>query len=212
MIDHRVARALDSEVGWRALDDALRPFIRRRVRSEADVDDVLQDAFLRIHRGAGAVRDGQRFGPWVYQVARSALFDFLRVSARHPGATHAPPEEVDPSMAAQEEAEEEAVRERMAAYTALLVSTLPSPYREALTLTEIEGLTQKAGAEIMGVSLSGMKSRVQRGRQKLRGALEACCHIAIDARRRAVTCEPRSGAGASACCAEPPTLDPGDAN
>ncbi len=56
---------------------------------------------------------------------------------------------------------------------------LPSPYREALTLTELEGLTQKEAAEMLGISLSGMKSRVQRGRQQLRQALEDCCHIAL---------------------------------
>ena len=71
------------------------------------------------------------------------------------------------------------------------VARLPSPYREALTLTEIEGLTQRAAADLLGVSLSGMKSRVQRGREKLRELLEACCRIGLDARGRVIGCEPR---------------------
>lgn len=72
------------------------------------------------------------------------------------------------------------------------IATLPSPYREALTLTEIEGLTQREAAAMLGVSLSGMKSRVQRGREKLRAVLKQCCEIALDARGRLIGFEPRA--------------------
>lgn len=82
------------------------------------------------------------------------------------------------------------------------VAMLPSPYREALTLVELEGLTQKQAAEMLGISLSGMKSRVQRGRLQLRKGLEDCCHIAQDARGRLVSCEPRpDGRMPDGCCA-----------
>lgn len=73
----------------------------------------------------------------------------------------------------------------------MFVAMLPSPYREALTLTELEGMTQKDAAFMLGISLPAMKSRVQRGREKLRETLEACCHIALDARGAVVSCEPR---------------------
>ena len=78
----------------------------------------------------------------------------------------------------------------------------PTPYREALKpLTELEGVTQRTAAEMMGVSLSGMKSRVQRGRERLRGLLEDCCEIALDARGRVIGCEPRAnGKQPVACC------------
>lgn len=81
------------------------------------------------------------------------------------------------------------------------IAMLPSPYREALTLTELQGLTQKEAAERVGISLSGMKSRVQRGRQQLRKALEDCCHIALDARGRVIACEVRAdGKLPGGCC------------
>lgn len=178
---------LTSDRAWRALEAELRPFVAKRVR-EADVDDVVQEVFLRIQRGLPSLRDDQRFGPWVYQIARSTIVDHARVAARHPQAQTEPPE---PSHYPHED-DEGAVDREVAMYAALFVSMLPSPYREALTLTELEGLTQKEAAEILGISLSGMKSRVQRGREKLRKALEDCCHIALDARRRVVGCEPRT--------------------
>ncbi len=182
---------------WRELEAKLRPFVARRVRSETDVDDVVQDVFLRMQRGLAGLRDDERFGPWVYQVARSAIVDHQRAAAKHrvvdaDGLEDQPLEPDD---------DDRAVEEALASYLAPFVAALPSPYREALTLVELEGLTQKQAAEMLGVSVSGMKSRVQRGRVQLRRALEACCEIAVDARGRVVGCEPRvDGRLPEGCC------------
>ena len=51
--------------------------------------------------------------------------------------------------------------------------------------------TQKDAADMLGISLSGMKSRVQRGRDKVRDMFDACCRISVDCRGRVVECEPR---------------------
>lgn len=171
--------------GVRALEAKLRPFVARRVRSAADVDDVVQDVFLRMQRGLGSLRDDQRFGPWVYRIARSAIVDHGRAAGRY-----ALGEPLDEREAPAED-DDEGVATELASYIAPFVALLPSPYREALTLTELEGLSQREAAQMTGVSFSGMKSRVQRGRVLLREALEACCHIALDVRGRVTACEPR---------------------
>jgi RNA polymerase sigma-70 factor (ECF subfamily) len=182
---------------WRDLEAKLRPFIARRVRADVDVDDVLQDVFVRLQRGLAALRDDERFGPWVYQVARSAIVDHQRVAARHRVVDGDSAENAAPEI----DEDDGAVERELASYVAPFVAMLPSPYREALTLTELQGLTQKHAAEMLGISLSGMKSRVQRGRQHLRKALEDCCHIALDARGRVVACEPRAdGVLPEGCC------------
>jgi RNA polymerase sigma-70 factor, ECF subfamily len=182
---------------WQNLEAKLRPFVARRVRAEVDVDDIVQDVFLRMQRGLGALRDEERFGPWVYRVARSAVVDHQRRAAKH--LVVDPDEAAD--VAADIEDDDGAVERELASYLAPFVAMLPSPYREALTLTELEGLTQKQAAEMLAISLSGMKSRVQRGRQQLRRALEDCCHIALDVRGRVVSCEPRpDGKVPESCC------------
>ena len=175
----------DAREAWIELDAKLRPFIARRVRSASDVDDVVQDVFLRMQRGLAGLRDDERFGPWVYQVARSAIATHHRVRARHPIA------DADPVEQAPDDDSDSNADELLATYVAPFVAMLASPYREALTLTELEGLTQRDAATMLGISLSGMKSRVQRGREQLRAAMEACCKIAVDARGRVVSCEPR---------------------
>ena len=77
-----------------------------------------------------------------------------------------------------------------------MIFSLPEPYRQALVLTEFEGLTQKELASRLGISLSGAKSRVQRGREKLKQDLLECCRFEFDRRGKVIECEPRQ----SDCC------------
>jgi RNA polymerase sigma-70 factor (ECF subfamily) len=64
-----------------------------------------------------------------------------------------------------------------------MIERLSEDYRQAITLIDLEGLAQHEAAARLGLSVSGMKSRVQRGRRQLRAMLEACCMIALDRRR-----------------------------
>jgi RNA polymerase sigma-70 factor (ECF subfamily) len=189
MID---ARARSAHV---ELEARLRPFLSRRVPA-SDVDDVLQNVFLRVQRGLPGLRDDERFGPWVYTVARNAIADHRRDRARHPIAHEGAAEEI-----VEAELEDASSEQLLALAVEPFIGMLPSPYREALTLTELQGMTQKDAAEKLGISVSGMKSRVQRGRALLRERLEQCCAIALDARGRVIACEPRDpGLSADACC------------
>jgi RNA polymerase sigma-70 factor (ECF subfamily) len=167
------------------LEQKLRPFVARRVPA-VEVDDVLQDVFVRVQRGLPALRDEERLVPWLYQVARSAVQESIRQRVRHPLAGHEYDEpavlEAEPSVASET---------GLAEFAAAAIASLPSPYREALTLTELQGVTQHAAAQRLGISTSGMKSRVQRGREKLRELLETNCNIALDVRGGVIACEPR---------------------
>ena len=189
--------ALRTPGAWRALRAQVRPFVAKRVPA-SDIDDVVQEVFLRVQRGLPKLRDEQRLGPWIYQVARNAVADHGRAAARKPGADEL--ERIE-QTAWTEPPDDGAAGRAAAQYAALFVSMLPDPYREALTLTELEGLTQKEAAAQLGLSLSGMKSRVQRGRAKLRASLEACCDFALDARHRVIAVEPRpDGKLPDGCC------------
>ena len=178
--------------GYGDLEARLRPFVARRVSAPADVDDVVQDVFLRMQRGACRLRDEESFGAWVYQVARSAIAEHRRTRTRHPIATEPPEEAADDGL-------DDAVACDLTPYVAQFIAMLPAPYREALTLTELQGLTQKQAADMLGVSLSGMKSRVQRGRARLRELLDQCCEFVIDARGRVIDCTPRAVAPCRSC-------------
>jgi RNA polymerase sigma-70 factor (ECF subfamily) len=83
-----------------------------------------------------------------------------------------------------------------------LVDSLPRTYAEALRLTDLGPHTQEDAAAHLGLSVSGMKSRVQRGRRLLEAALRGCCDVALDARGTIteVAPRPRSRCGESAPC------------
>jgi RNA polymerase sigma-70 factor (ECF subfamily) len=162
---------------WEDVAARLRPFVARQVPA-AEVDDVLQDVFVRIQRGLGSLRDEERFTSWLFQVARSSVAEHVRDKARHPIA---PEPAVELGADTVDEDDREASRS-LSACVSLFVARLPSPYREAVTLVELEGLTSREAAEMVGISISGMKSRVQRGRAQLRELFDQCCVIALDAR------------------------------
>lgn len=173
---------------WRELERHLRPYLARRVASAADIDDLLQDIFVRMHQSLGSLRDEERFGGWVYRIANSAIVDKARQRARAPQVEPADEHEAGERI---DEGDEQ-LQSDLGECVALFVGRLPSPYREAITLTELEGLSQKDAAELLGISLSGMKSRVQRGREKIRHMFDECCQISVDCRGRVIECEPRS--------------------
>ena len=174
---------------WNEIEARLRPYVARRVASSADVDDILQEIFVRMQRGLADLRDGERFGGWVYRIAKNVIVDSARARAREPVVANA--EISDPSDSDGSD-EVDALQSDLSECVALFVARLPSPYREAITLTELEGLLQKDAAEMLGISPSGMKSRVQRGRDKIREMFDACCRISVDCRGRVVECEPRA--------------------
>jgi RNA polymerase sigma-70 factor (ECF subfamily) len=80
-----------------------------------------------------------------------------------------------------------------------LLSRLPDHYGEAVRLTELGGLTQKEVAGRAGISVSGMKARVQRGRGRLKDLLRECCMVELDGRHGVVDYEPRSGDASCDC-------------
>jgi RNA polymerase sigma-70 factor (ECF subfamily) len=185
---------MDEQPEWLDISRRLRPHLLNKLGSPADADDALQNALIRIHRGLGGLGQPERLIPWMYRIAQNAAIDQLRDRSRHPVAREGAGEETVAPAAE----EDPAIARDVANYVASLVSVLDEPYRTAVELTEIEGMTQKAAAEAQGVSLTAMKSRVQRGREKLRRELERCCTIALDGRRRVVDCKPRQSG--NDCC------------
>ncbi len=172
---------------WEDVAARLRPFVARRV-PPADVDDVLQDVFVRMQRGLAGLRDDERFTSWLFQIARSSVAEHGRARARHPLVRTS---ERDVEAPVPEADDDRDVARSLVGCVSGFVARLSSPYREAVTLVEIEGLTAREAAELTGLSVSGMKSRVQRGRAQLRELFEACCQIALDARGKPTEVTPR---------------------
>jgi RNA polymerase sigma-70 factor, ECF subfamily len=172
--------APDTEAIWHAFHDGLLRFIRRRVRSPEIAEDILQEVMLRIHRHAAELESASAVGAWVHRIASNAIADHYR-NVRV-GREVLAGGELDPESALEREAEAPDVRGELAACITPLLKLLPAIYQEALTLTELEDLTQTDAAARVGLSVSGMKSRVQRARRQLKQVLLECCEVELDAR------------------------------
>ena len=173
---------------WQLVHDGLRAFIAKRVNDQGHVDDILQDVFVRVHRQIDSVSDPGRLVSWIYQITRNAIIDHYRKPGRQreiPSGLSAELEVIDevPTILDKtRQGEVSEFRTELAGCLRPMIDRLSQEYREAITLVELEGLTQQTAAKQMGLSLSGMKSRVQRGRARLKQMLDDCCLIELDRR------------------------------
>lgn len=170
---------VDPERLWEEFRPPLRGFLARRVPPGVDADDLVQEVFLRVIRSLASLRSSDRPEAWLFQIARNALRDSLRARFRRDGRTDAL--EVD-LPAAPDAAADRAAEAELAPCLTAMIGRLAEPYRTAITLTSLQGVTQADAARQAGISISGMKSRVQRGRTQLRRMLVTCCAIAVDVR------------------------------
>jgi RNA polymerase sigma-70 factor (ECF subfamily) len=180
-----------SETAWSAFHARLRAFVGRRVANPADVDDIVQFAFLQLHRGLGGIRNGERIHAWLYSTARRAIVDYYRSRSRRVEVPSGGAVDLDAFAEAGTLPSDEEGRE-VARCLAPVLGRLGTADRQAILLSEVQGLRLAEAARRVGVSLSGMKSRVQRARRRLREAMLACCHVALDGRGAPLRCEKRA--------------------
>ena len=147
---------------------------RRMCRSEDDALEAAQDAFLAVWRGIGSFRADAAFSTWLYRLAANACLDILRRRRKRDSDISLDDEEsllnpVDPTP--QPEELTERGETRRAVREALLA--LPDDYREVLLLRETEQLSYAEIAEVTGLELGTVKSRISRARLALRNYLTA---------------------------------------
>lgn len=158
---------------WEEFSIRLKQFILNRVHNEHDAEDILQDVFCKIHSNLNQLKDWDKLSAWVYQTTRNAVIDYYR---RRKILLDIP--EFNVSLDSGDIAEN--INNEILPCLNPMVNHLPEKYRQAIRLVYIDGLTQKAMAEKLGLSLSGAKSRVQRAREKLKDLLLGCCHFEFD--------------------------------
>lgn len=185
------------EAAWREFAGELRTFIGRRVARPQDADDILQLVALRLTQNAATDRDRRTLLSWLYTVTRNAITDYYRSAVhRREVVTDAVPEGPAPELTDEEDAERALAG--LASCVQPLLELLPADQAAAVELVDLGGVSQVKAARAAGISVSGMKSRVQRGRRSLHDAITACCTIQLDV--RAAVQEFRSRPGADCPC------------
>ena len=169
---------------WDALRDEVRRFVVRRAR-EADVDDLVQEVLVAIATSEQAPR---RIGALAHGIARRTVADHHRRRAREHARlarlANEPEDDDDEPVSKVETA--------LARALAAFLDDITPSYAEAVRAVDVEGRSQAEVARTLGVPLSTLRTRVQRGRAELRAQVRRCCDIEQDRRGRVTACAPRS--------------------
>jgi RNA polymerase sigma-70 factor (ECF subfamily) len=199
--------ATGADLPWQELHANLHAFVGRRVRNQADVDDLVQRVLLQILTGLRSLRDVDRLHAWVYRVARNLIVDYYRSPTVRRERTSGDTIDLAATNESAEfvprEDDERAALRELATCLLPMMRQLPPTSQDALKMADLEGMTQVEAARQAGVSVSGMKSRVQRARQQLRTIVEECCRVELDRRGSIASFAPRSSCRCSRACDNP---------
>jgi RNA polymerase sigma-70 factor (ECF subfamily) len=149
----------------------LKAFISKRVTDPTLAEDLLHDVFLKIHNQVDSLKEDEKLLPWIYRITRNSIIDSYR---RRKDIV---PNQED--VAADEKGIND-IPERLAPTLRTLTEQLPAKYKDALLMADFEGIKQTELAATLGISVSGLKSRVQRARKMLKELLLQCCHFEFD--------------------------------
>lgn len=159
---------------WIEFHKELKGFVLNKTRNAMDTDDILQDVFIKIIQNQDKVLQAGNVRHYIYAIVRNTVNDYFRKLKSNP-CDHEVPDILS-------EAESESLNEKIAACCLkLFIQQLPESYRQALLITEFQQLSQKQLAGQLNISYSGAKSRVQRGKEKLKALILNCCAYKSDA-------------------------------
>lgn len=155
---------------WNQYSEILKRFIISRVKDPEVVNDLLQETFIKVHLNLDTLKKQESIKSWIFSIANNIIIDYFNKQSKK---TSLPTN----LTTVDEENKEE--------HTAIdcilpLINNLPSTYKEAMILSEIQGLKQHEIAKKLSISVSGAKSRIQRGRNLLKQGYINCCSYTLN--------------------------------
>jgi RNA polymerase sigma-70 factor (ECF subfamily) len=168
-------RAFDLLVGKYQL--RLAKLVGRLVSDRAEVQDVVQEAFIKAYRALPHFRGDSAFYTWLYRIAVNAAKNHLVARSRRPPAddvdiTDGDVEEAGVVVADLATPESYTARDELAAALASALAELPEDLRTALTLCEMEGLSYDEIARVLDCPIGTVRSRIFRARRALEAKLK----------------------------------------
>jgi len=191
---------------WPVFLERLTRFVEARVPSRWR-DDVVGEILLKLVQHRQKLAATRNPLAWITRLAANAVTDHHRRRASEQRAMVAFAFDGWLSDGLDEKPSDiTSASDDLASCVLPFIKQLPKPYQDALILVEIEGHSQKAAAAKLGLSVSGMKSRVQRGRRKLKEAILQCCAVELDRRGEIIEYHPRGASSTKPCCHRAPCL------
>lgn len=165
--------------------DYLLNFIKSKVTSTDDAKDIYQEVILKIMNKSGQLKKAQSLKSWLFTIAKNQIIDFYR-KRNH---------EVDLDLVSAH-SEEDVLYAELENCLSGFIEQLPEDYKTLIMLSEIEGRSQKELSESLGINYVTLRSKVQRGRDKIKKMIFDACVVHQDTSGRLVECLPKSTSAA----------------
>jgi RNA polymerase sigma-70 factor (ECF subfamily) len=151
--------------------------VARWVKRAADVEDVVQDVFIKVYRGLASFKGDSAFYTWVYQIARNTAFNFLSRQSRVVVLRddHLPDdsdERSDEQGSDHEDPERQLLAQQISETVELAMKKLQPELAEALVLYEVEGKQYKEIAQMLQIPIGTVRTRIFRAREFIAKRLE----------------------------------------
>ena len=143
-------------------------YIRRRINDQLDAEDLTQEVFYKLSKSD--ISNVKNIKSWVYTIAKNAIIDYYRKKKNNSSV-------IDEFIDNFESSDNNRVKEFANCCVLPFVNQLPEDYKQIMKLSELEEIPQKEIAERLNMNYVTVRSRVQRGRQKLKQLISDCCIV-----------------------------------
>lgn len=150
-------------------------YVKSKIRSREDAEDILQNVFIKISSNVDKLAEDVKLKSWIFTITRNAIIDYYRGNANRKKVAIS--EEIHEDLVEQEDIDPTKGLDQC---MNTMIGLLPDEYRDIIVESEINGVKQKDLAEKYGIAYPSMRSRVQRGRERLKQLFYNCCHIETD--------------------------------
>lgn len=166
---------------WENFNLELRRYVLRKVKDESIADDIVQEIFEKVIKNIDRLNKTENLQEYLYKIARNTVVDFFRSRKLQVSGGFENSLEDGELQYEIDEKESESLNGIISKCCIKpFIDKLPEKYKDALIASDIENESQKALSERLNISYSGAKSRVQRGREKLKDLLQECCDFEHD--------------------------------
>jgi RNA polymerase sigma-70 factor, ECF subfamily len=163
---------VNSELVWDKFSEKLKNFLCKRVNDTSIADDLLQEIFVKIHLKLHLLKDEKKLENWVFQIAYNQLNDYYKSNKK---TLEYAVDEVDLQPNTED-------KNHFESCLLPFIENLPEKYRESIVMSDMQGIKIKDIAHQLNISESGIKSRIQRGREMIKQHFVDCCHLHIDSK------------------------------
>lgn len=184
-----MSQADEFKAAFDEFSHSIRRYIAFRISDTAAVDDILQEVFISLYKNGDKIKSKEKLKSWLYTVAKNAIVDHARAKK----STQPLPDDI------AETKNDDGFHKELSACVKHFADTLSPAYSGVTALYEFEELSADEISKKLSMPLATVKSKIQRGRKKLKEALFGCCEFEFDRYGTPIDFKPK-------CCKSPHCL------